>query len=93
MWIEYGGTACTRDEAAKRDHQWVHDGDDGKEVEEGGVWCSTAPAHTGAASPHLQGVRFCANSLPVSRGDRLSCVAVLDVLNNDITVSVLTEIM
>jgi hypothetical protein len=79
MWIEYSSLARARD----------CDADEKRSLNETeSVWCSSAPSMSGATTPHLQGIRFCMKELPVEKGSRIACTATLDVLGNDIAISI-----
>ena len=79
MWIEYSSLARARD----------CDADEKRSLNETeSVWCSSAPSMSGATTPHLQGIRFCMKEQPVEKGSHIACTATLDVLGNDIAISI-----
>ena len=43
-------------------------------------WCTTAPSLLGEATPCLQGIRYCAEALPVDCSSHVVCDATVDAL-------------
>ena len=74
MWIDYSAVAAGKTE--KRHDAPIDD-----------TWCSTAPSLLGHPTPHLQGILFNQNVIPVEKGDNISCTVSMNIFANDITFS------